>query len=273
MKILIFLFFFGWSYPLEAQEDAWSTTTDNLQPGKEVRLDPIEQEDLLYTPFSPEENDPFEDFNRVMFGFNEFIDMVLLDPLSRMYCDVVPEYARMRIAYALRNLCEPVVFANNLLQGKLEAARVTLGRFVVNSTVGLAGLYDASTDLGLPYRREDLGLTFAFWGVESGPYLVLPLLGPSTARDAWGRLGDYLLDPINWWAFTQKKDAYSFARTGVQVLDAKVSNLELMKDLKANAIDYYATIRAWYYERRKDLRLERSERQALETPRPDDDED
>ncbi len=259
--------------PSYAQQDAWSYADNEQHPGKEEKLGIDEWIEVMNPPPSAEDNDPFESFNRLVFSFNEFLDMVLIEPLSRMYHDLVPEFARERVGYALRNLSEPVVFANNLLQGDLEGARVTLGRFVVNSTLGLAGLFDASTDCGLPYKKEDFGLTLASWGIDAGPYLVLPVLGPSNPRDAWGKAGDYALDPINWWAYHRKKEVYSYTRTGVQIIDAKTENLELMNDLRNNAIDFYATLRAWYYERRKDLMLEKEERVALDTPRPDDDDD
>jgi len=271
---IAFLIFFSLALsPSYAQQDAWSYTDDEQHPGKQETLDAEDWSEIMDSPPSAEDYDPFEPFNRFIFGLNEFIDMILIDPLSRMYHDLVPEFGRERVGYALRNLSEPVVFANNLLQGDLEGARVTLGRFVVNSTLGLAGLFDVSTDLDLPYKKEDFGLTLASWGVEAGPYLVLPILGPSNARDAWGRAGDYALDPINWWSYHYKKGFYSYIRTGVQILDAKTENLELMEELKDNSIDYYATLRAWYYERRKDLMHEKEEREALDTPRPDDDDE
>jgi phospholipid-binding lipoprotein MlaA len=257
----------------KAQEDAGSYTNDNLHPGQETHLSRQEEAEVLHPPGSTEENDPLETINRGILSFNETLDMILIDPLANMYKDLVPEFARERVAYVLRNLGEPIVFANNLLQGELEEARGTLGRFVVNSTLGLGGLFDVSTDLGLPYKKEDFGLTLAAWGLDAGPYLVLPILGPSSARDAWGRIGDYFMDPINWWAFHDEREAYSFIRTGVQILDAKTDNLELMEGLRKNAIDYYATIRAWYTERRRDLARNVHERVALDTPRPDDEDE
>ncbi len=261
--------------PAQAQQDAWTYTNDQKHPGKEVTLDSEDWREIIQSTSSAEEEeiDPFESFNRAIFALNQFLDMICIEPLSRMYRDLVPDFARERIGYTLRNLSEPVVFANNLLQGDLEGARVTLGRFVVNSTLGVGGLFDVSTDAGLPYKKEDFGLTLACWGVEAGPYLMLPILGPSTARDAWGRAGDYAMDPINWWAYHRKREAYGYTRTGVQILDAKTDNLDLMDELKSNSIDFYATIRAWYMERRKDLMLKKEGRQALDTPRPDDDDD
>ncbi len=259
--------------PASAQEDAWSYTDTNKHPGKEVSLSSQELQEDLNPPPSSEDTDPLEDLNRGIFWFNEFMDMVLIDPLSLMYKDLVPEFIRERIGYALRNLSEPIVFANNLLQGDLEGAHTTLGRFVVNSTVGLGGLFDVSTDLDLPYKKADFGLTLASWGIDDGIYLVLPILGPSNMRDAFGRLGDYAFDPINWWAYCNDKAAYSYGRTAAQILDAKTDNLELIDNLRENSLDFYAAIRTWYTERRKALSLGRTERTALDTPRPDDDDE
>jgi len=254
--------------PVQAQEDAWSYTNDDLHPGEEVPINKEERQEELNPSQAADENDPWESFNRGVFWFNDTMDGFLFDRISEMYKGVVPEFVRQRVGYALRNLSEPIVIANNLLQGEVEDAGDTLGRFLINSTVGVAGLFDVSTDLGFPYKKEDFGLTLASWGVGPGPYLVLPILGPSSLRDTFGRIGDYGLDPINWWAYLDDKAFYSNIRTGVQILDAKTDNLELIADLKKNAVDYYASIRAWYQLRRKDLATK--ERQALDTPRPDE---
>lgn len=259
--------------PASAQEDAWSYTNTNKHPGQEVTLPPQELQEDLNPPPSSEETDPLEDINRGIFWFNEFVDMILIDPLSLMYKDLIPEFIRERIGYVLRNLSEPIVFTNNILQGDLEGARTTLGRFVVNSTVGVGGIFDVSTDLDLPYKKEDFGLTLASWGIDDGIYLVLPILGPSNMRDAFGRLGDYTIDPINWWAYCNDKAAYSYGRTATQILDAKTDNLALLENLRENSLDFYATIRTWYTERRKALTLNVADRTALDTPHPDDDDE
>lgn len=210
--------------------------------------------------------DPLESLNRVTFWVNDMLDMVLFEPISGMYRDLVPEVLRIRISYVLRNLNEPVVFANNLLQGEFEDARVTLGRFIFNSTLGVAGIFDVATDWGLPYKKQDLGLTFASWGMTPGPYIVLPILGPSTARDAWGRAGDFSLDPINIWAPLIQANT----RTGIQIVDAKADMLDL--DIETS-LDKYVTIRSMYIERRKALARGVEEQQTIDTPRPDEDDE
>lgn len=269
--ILLFLFILGPSAG-QAQEDAWSYTEDNLHPGKTLPVNPQEIRGILESTTTAEDNDPLEPLNRSIFWINEVIDIFFLERLAAMYNGVVPELVRERVGYVLRNLSEPIVFANNLLQGDIEDAGDTLGRFVVNSTFGLAGIFDVSTDWGLPYKKEDFGMTLASWGVEPGPYLVLPILGPSNVRDTVGRIGDYAFDPINWWAYTTDHELYSNIRTGVQVLDAKADILEILEDLRRNSIDYYASIRSWYFERRKSL-TSKAKGLPLESPRPDEDED
>lgn len=218
---------------------------------------------------SVEDTDPFEAFNRCIFELNLGIDYILIEPIAWAYKEVVPEYVRTRIGYILRNLNEPIILANNLLQGELEDGRNTIWRFIFNSTLGVAGIFDVSTDLGIPYKKEDLGLTFASWGVEPGPYLVLPVLGPSTVRDAWGRLGDFIFDPVNWLTFGLQ----SSSKTCVQILDAKTDNIEIADDIKKNAIDHYASIRTWYTERRNSLMTAVEDRQALDTARPEEEEE
>jgi phospholipid-binding lipoprotein MlaA len=216
-------------------------------------------------PLTLEENDPFEPLNRLTFGLNLGLDMIIIEPLAMIYVELLPEYVRDRIGYVLRNLGEPVVFVNNILQGEFEDARVTLGRFFLNSTFGVVGIFDVSTDWGFPYKKTDLGLTFASWGVESGPYLILPILGPSSARDGWGRLGDFFMDPINMYGYA----LHSGTRTGVQILDVKTDTIDFLRNLREHSVDYYAAIRSWYAERRKSL-IEK-EKIAIDTPRPDED--
>jgi phospholipid-binding lipoprotein MlaA len=220
---------------------------------------------------SEEINDPIEPVNRGIFWVNGVLDYFFIERISEMYRGVVPQYSRERVAYALRNLNEPVVFANNLLQGEIDDAAITMGRFVVNTTLGLAGIFDVATDLGLQYKKADFGLTLASWGFETGPYIVLPILGPSNLRDGFGRIGDYAFDPINWVFIAGDLVAVPNCRSGTSILDAKTDNLDLLAELRDNSLDEYATIRAWYTERRKDLMLKVEERRSSDSPRPDDD--
>jgi phospholipid-binding lipoprotein MlaA len=256
--------------PAHAQEDAWSYTDSNQHPGDTIPMEAQELQEALQPSSAVEDNDPLESFNRGVFAVNDVIDEFFLERLSAMYRGVVPEFFRERVGYVLRNLSEPVVLVNNILQGEGQDAEDTLRRFLLNSTVGIGGLFDISTGLDIPYKKEDFGLTLASWGFNPGPYLVLPLLGPSNVRDSIGRIGDYTFDPINWWAYLDDRAVYSLSRTGAQIIDAKTDNIEIIRDLRRNAVDPYATFRAWYDARRKALAAGQ-DGQALDTPRPDDD--
>ncbi len=270
---VFFLFNFVFSPTcLLAQQDALSYIDNELHPGQIEHMDAAERQEVLEPPSAVEDNDPLEPINRGVFWVNDILDTILFDRISEMYVGIVPEFLRERVGYVLRNLSEPIVLVNNVLQGEMGDAEDTLRRFLINSTVGVGGVFDVSTDLNIPYKREDFGLTLASWGCGSGPYLVLPILGPSNLRDTFGRIGDYSFDPINWWAyFSDDKAAYSYGRTAIQILDAKAENIAIIEDLNKNAIDRYATFRSWYTERRNHL-IAKEDVKATDTPHPDDEE-
>ncbi len=246
--------------PAYSQEDGLSGS----DTGKTLYV----QEETLQPSSAVEDNDPFEPVNRVIFGLNDVLDTIIFDPISAVYTEVLPQVVREHIGYVLRNLSEPIVFANNILQGEMQDAEDTLRRFLINSTVGVAGIFDVSTSLDIPYKKEDFGLTLGRLGFGAGPYIVIPILGPSNLRDACGRIVDFAGDPINWVAYFADSIFYSNSRTSAQIIDAK-SDSEIVADLKKN-IDPYATFRTWYSERRKHL-IAKGEHQTIDSPRPDDD--
>jgi phospholipid-binding lipoprotein MlaA len=198
-------------------------------------------------PSAQEAADPFEPVNRAVFGFNLFADEWVLEPVARGYRAVAPAPVRRSVANFLSNLRSPVIFANDLLQGERDRAGTTLGRFMINSTLGVFGLFDPANALGHSPHYEDLGQTLGVYGVSSGPYLVLPLLGPSNARDAVGRVGDYFIDPLNQCCITTDERLALF---GTGAVSDREANIELFDDLRANSIDLYATIRTIYAQRR-----------------------
>ncbi|HSB97082.1 MAG TPA: VacJ family lipoprotein [Spongiibacteraceae bacterium] len=139
-------------------------------------------------------DDPFEKFNRTMYNFNARFDRYVFLPVVSGYETVMPNFAQQGVTNFFNNLREVKYFINNLAQAKLTNTGVTLGRFVINSTIGIAGLWDPATHMGLYVRREDFGQTLGYWGVGSGPYLVLPIFGPSSVRDAGGLAFDFAVD-------------------------------------------------------------------------------
>ena len=200
-----------------------------------------------------EANDPLEPMNRYFFELNNALDELVLKPFAGWYYIGLPNFAQDGIRNALDNLKTPVILANDLFQGDLDRAGTTLGRFLINSTLGLAGLIDVAEMFGLEQHYEDFGQTLAVWGTGEGPYLVLPLIGPSNPRDATGRVVDNFLDPMTYLAFEYDwAQTANFARAGLDVVDTRARNLRTLDEIKSGAIDYYATIRSLYRQQRND---------------------
>jgi phospholipid-binding lipoprotein MlaA len=195
-----------------------------------------------------ETNDPLESVNRGIFEFNRHVDSFVLKPVATAYTTWVPGFFRERVHSMLVNLRAPVVLANDLLQGEGERAGITVARFLVNSTLGFAGMFDMATEMGLEHHDEDFGQTLAVWGVDEGPYLMIPVLGPSNLRDGAGRIVDLFLDPFNYLV----DDEYIYARSGVALLDARARYSGMIEDLEATSIDLYATYRTLYRQHRGD---------------------
>lgn len=194
--------------------------------------------------------DPYEGFNRRMFAFNNGVDKYALAPAANVYKAVTPEFARDRVSDFLGNLRSPVTFANDVLQAEPSRAGTTLARFGINTTVGLLGLWDAAEHMGIDGHREDFGQTLAVWGVGNGPYLVLPIFGPSTARDATGMLVDSYADPIRLYLFNTDQEEWHYARIASSVVDQREELLDIIDDLRRNSFDYYAALRSAYIQRR-----------------------
>ncbi len=148
--------------------------------------------------YAETEGDPFEGWNRAMFSFNQKADKYVLKPVAEGYQAVTPAPVRKGVSNFFNNLGEPITAVNSVFQAKPGKAARSLTRFVFNTTFGLLGIFDVAGAMGIEREKEDLGQTLAYWGVGSGPYLVLPVLGPSNLRDLGGRLGDRPLNPISW---------------------------------------------------------------------------
>ena len=201
-------------------------------------------------------NDPLEDTNRAIFDFNQVVDRNVLVPVAKAYRTVLPDSVRDSLRDFLRNLRAPLIFANDALQGEFERAGQTFARFTLNSTIGLAGFVDVAGRWGeLPYHEDDLGLTFAVWGVPEGPYLVVPILGPSTPRDLSGQVAEGFGDPFNRLVTGNPYTLYwiPFVRGGVAGIDQRSRYIETLADIERTSLDYYATIRSLYRQRRAAL--------------------
>jgi phospholipid-binding lipoprotein MlaA len=187
-----------------------------------------------------DENDPLEPVNRAVFKFNQTLDGLLLEPVSLMYRTATPRFVRDGVTNFLNNLRTPVVLANDLLQGEWGRAEKTLGRFMLNTILGFGGLIDVGGRAGMPERHdEDFGQTLAKYGVGAGPYLMVPLLGPSNPRDLTGRVVDLLFDPLFFLAPTD----VSIARFGVSTVDFRERNLDTINELQRSSLDFYAATR------------------------------
>lgn len=201
--------------------------------------------------------DPIEPANRLVFAVNDTVDIFVLQPTAYMYKETVPDPVREMVHSFLLWLGSPVVFANDLFQGDWTAAEVTASRFVANAP--FFGFVDSATGLGLEHRPEDFGQTLAVYGVGDGPYIVLPLLGPSNARDTVGLVVDYFLDPINYLGNGDPIDAdsnvrkFQIGRAVAGAVDFRARNYEAINDLKSTAVDYYARLRTINKQRREAL--------------------
>ncbi|MBU6474555.1 MAG: VacJ family lipoprotein [Alphaproteobacteria bacterium] len=194
--------------------------------------------------------DPIEPVNRFVFGFNDILDRALIEPLAKGYNAVLPQCVRDAVQNFMRNLKSPIIVANDLLQGQVSNAGVATARFVINSTVGIAGLVDVASTKGMKYQDEDFGQTLAAWGVGNGFYLVLPVIGPSTLRDATGTFADAYADPVRLWAYNTDNDWVYYAREGLQGLDERSRLIKPIDDMRRNSLDYYAAARSAYLQHR-----------------------
>ncbi len=196
-------------------------------------------------------NDPLELLNRAIFDINELVQILFLRPAGTLYRAVLPLPVRNSVRNALDNLSSPIVLANDILQGEPERAWQTMQRLFINSTLGVAGLFDVAEKMGIPKHEEDFGQTLAVWGVGEGFYLVLPILGPSNPRDAVGKLlVDGYFDPLNVWLDNSNRDAIANARIGVNGVDEYEGVMDELQNLQKTSIDYYSVLRSLYRQKR-----------------------
>jgi phospholipid-binding lipoprotein MlaA len=197
-------------------------------------------------------NDPLEPVNRGIFGFNLTLDDYVIKPTATAYRDAIPEPVRKSIHNFLNNLRSPVIMFNDALQGQGKLAGDTFARFWLNTILGLGGIFDVGTEAGIPFHDADFGQTFGVWGVPAGPYLVLPVLGPSDPRDAVGLAADTLGDPMDGYLGSQGDpgDYAMYGRGAVAGIDLRSRNIDTLDRIRSTSLDYYATIRSLYSQRR-----------------------
>jgi phospholipid-binding lipoprotein MlaA len=185
-------------------------------------------------------NDPFEDTNRGVFGFNKAVDDAVLVPVAKAYRTAIPPPIRQSLHDFLQNL-----------NGQVGLAGETLGRLALNTTIGFGGMFDVAKQLGIPYHSNDLGVTLAVWGFAAGPYVIIPVLGPSNPRDMIGQVGDGFADPGNYVAGQHHLLWAVMARSAAAGIDQRSRNIETLADIERTALDNYATIRSLYRQRRE----------------------
>ena len=199
-----------------------------------------------------ETNDPLEPLNRVTYVVNDAFDIMLLRPAAEAYRLFLPQPVRTGIGNVIDNLLLPKTAVHQLLQGKPGMSGKALARFAINSTVGLLGIFDFASDIGLEPQFEDMGQTLAVWAstTNGGPYIVLPLLGPSNLRDVFGRGIDMATDP---WAYLGQGDtvrSLRVTRTATQVIDTREQLIEPIDALRRDSLDPYAALRSVYQQQR-----------------------
>ena len=195
------------------------------------------------------QNDPWEKTNRDIFDFDVRVDHAVARPIAKGYRTVVPEPVRDGIHNALTNLNSPVVLANDVLQGEGDKAANTAGRIVINSTIGIGGLIDVASRIGIPGHDNDFGITLGKNGIAEGSYLVLPFAGPMPPRDLLGNVVDQAFDPLTYVQF-HGRDTWLVVKFGVAIVDSRTSQLDAVESIERSSIDFYATTRNLYRQSR-----------------------
>ncbi len=208
-------------------------------------------DDLEARRYYKEINDPLEPMNRQILKFNRGFEKIILTPVAKTYRAVLPAPARKGVYNLLHNLKSPGIFGNDVMQGEGKRAGNTLLRFVVNSTLGIGGLFDVATRMGIESHDEDFGQTLAVHGIGEGFYLVLPIFGPSSPRDGIGLAVDILIDQIFWILRSENLNYVNYVRTGVEGVDIYARNLDQIEELKRTSLDYYAALRSTYRQNRR----------------------
>lgn len=202
-------------------------------------------------PSSPESNDPFEGLNRSIFQLNQHLDRGIARPIAVFYQHAVPSPARAGVHNVIANLKVPTTLANDVMQGDIDRASQSLGNFAINSSLGLAGILDVAGDWGIPRHANDFGQTLAIYGVDEGPFLMLPIIGPDNPRDLTGQIVDIFLDPLTYLHF-QGDIYWSGAHIVMNGIDLRSRNIKEIDSIEESSVDLYATVRSLYRQHRKE---------------------
>jgi len=195
----------------------------------------------------PNSHDPLEPMNRKIYQFNETVDQIVIRPVGKAYTSFVPSLVRTGVRNVFTNLGVINTTFNDLLQLKIRNVPVGIARFTSNLILGVGGMFDVASEIGIPYYKEDFGQTLGHWGLESGPYLVLPLLGPSTIRDGAAKPFDFYLDPVSHIG----DDSTKWNFTGLRIIDTRSKYLGSADLLSKSALDQYSFIRDTWLQRRE----------------------
>jgi phospholipid-binding lipoprotein MlaA len=203
--------------------------------------------------------DPFEGWNRAVFTFNEGFDTLFFNPIAQTYRIMLPPVIQNGVTSVLQNAGSPLIFMNYLFQGKATKAARCLIRFVVNTTLGIGGLFDVAAELDLGPEPTDFGKTLESWGGEPGPYLVYPFLGPSTPRDSLGLLMDFFLDPFRLYMYHRRWNKWNDLYSTVSLFDSKKNYMETLREIQKTSVDAYSAVRSIYRQKRLSQNLQNIE--------------
>ena len=215
-------------------------------------------------PNGPTEGDPLESYNRAMFSFNDGLDEYILKPVAEGYDAVMPSPVKTGVSNFFSNIDDIFVIINDILQFKFIQAFEDTGRFVINSTVGLFGLIDVATPIGLPKHNEDFGQTFATWGIAQGPYVVLPFFGSRTLRGTGGFVIESAYDPV----YDIKQKDTMYGTVALRAVDTRYQLLGASRNAEQPALDKYSFVRDAYLQHRRNLVYDGNPPVEKQTPPP-----
>jgi phospholipid-binding lipoprotein MlaA len=195
-------------------------------------------------------NDPLEPMNRKILAANMVFDKLLLRPVAKIYVTILPVGARDAVHRVLDNVGEPLIIVNNVLEGRFKEAGISVGRFALNTTVGIGGLLDVARQSGLKRQPADFGQTLYVWRFPGGPYLMLPILGPSNPRDGIGMGVDAFIDPISYVGRVEDVNSLNIGRYVLGGVDRRAAVLDTLDDLEKNSLDFYAELRSLSQQQR-----------------------